>query len=580
MFMKQLLLVKIFVSIFVLSILSPQASNACTALMAGKKATADGSVLMAWCNDGNRLSWIEINPSTEFKSGTKIPMLSNRPIAASTLEAYYEQQRKGYNQVGWLEVPKDVPKKTYHHFIGRARHMGRSSLGFNEFGLTIGTEYTPMNSTLYNKHGAFAAGTNHWTTSMAQIALMKAKTAREAIKVMGALAEEHGFLYYYDEKVGLSLPIVDKSEAWIMEIFPAGPEWSPGSDKPGAVWCAQKIPDDEFFVFANRSRIEKIDLDDKENFLASPNVYSLAEELGLWNPDEDFIWWKVYAQPGGTWNCLREWDAYNTISPSKNFKATGDAKIDRYPFSVKPDQPITADDFLLLMRSELEGTEWDVTEDPAFNIDGEKSPLARNRGPKHLFDLVSNITGRDIHPERAIATDTTTQWIVVQNRDWMPDIIASSMWYSLGPAYTSVLAPIYPMINELPLSWTKEVDFDKINRDHAAWNFNLVYNLAHYRQQPAMKDIKNVIYPAEDYLFSMRPIVEQQAIKIYKKDGKDAAIEYLTDYCYYWFNQIHNSYDELVDYLLYNYIFEYPELYKKKLPCVTPNHLLPIMNKK
>jgi len=562
------------VSLIAASILTFNAleAKACTALIAGKKATADGSVLMAWSNDGNRMSWIEIIPSMKFEPGTKVPMLSNRPIAAKTLEVYHEQKRRGYDHVGYLKVPEDIPEVTYHHFIGRARHMGRSSVGFNEHGVTIVTEYTPMKDVLFNKNGAFAAGTNHWTTSMAQIALMQSRTAREAIKVMGSLAEKHGFLYYFDEKVGLTLPIVGKDEAWIMEIFPGGPDWTPGSDEPGAVWAAQRIPDDEFFVHANRSRIEEIDLDDKENFMASPNVYSLAKKLGLWNPDEKFVWWKVYGQPGGTWNCLREWVAYDTIAPSQEFEATGDAKKDRYPFSVKPDKPIKLQDLVDLMRNQYEGTKWDVTEDPAFQVKGKKSPLARTQGPKELFHLVSELAGRKVFPERTIATDTTTQWLVVHNRKWLPDPVSSAIWYSLGPTYTSVLAPLYPVVTDLPPSWTNKPDFNRINRDQASWNFNLVYNLIHVREQEAIEDVKRVIKPAEERFFAIQQEFEKKVIDVYSKQGEDAAVEMLTQYSYYWFNQIHNTYDELVDYLLYKYIFEYPELAPPKLPQIVPSY--------
>lgn len=545
-------------------------AKACTALMAGKKATADGSVLMAWSNDGNRMSWIEINPSMKFEPGTKVPMLSNRPIAARTLKVYHEQLQRGYDHVGYLNVPEDIPEVTYHHFIGRARHMGRSSVGFNEHGVTIATEYTPMKDVLFNKNGAFAAGTNHWTTSMAQIALMQSKTAREAIEVMGSLAEKHGFLYYFDEKVGLSLPIVGKDEAWIMEIFPAGPDWTPGSDEPGAVWAARRIPDDEFFVHANRSRIEEIDLDDKENFMASPNVHSLAEKLGLWNPAEKFVWWQVYGQPGGTWNCLREWIAYKTIAPSQKFSATGDAKKDRYPFSVKPDKPIKVQDLVDLMRNQFEGTKWDLTEDPAFQVKGKKSPLARMQGPKELFELVSELAGYKVFPERTITTDTTTQWLVVHNRKWLAEPVSSAIWYSLGPTYTSALAPLYPVVTELPLSWTSKTDFARINRDQAAWNFNLVYNLVHVKEQEAIEDVKGVIKPAEERLFAVQEEFEKKVTDIYKTKGKDAAVEMLTQYSYYWFNQVHNTYNELVDFLLYKYVFENPELAPPKLPQIVP----------
>lgn len=557
----------LLLSIFTLTFFS---SISCTTLIAGKNATVDGSVLMAFCNDGNVMSWVTIEESRLFPPGTKIPLLSNRPIPGNLAE-YKEQKRAGYDLHGFLEVGVDLPDRTFQYITGRARYMGREILGFNEHGVCCGAEYTPMQAALANYDGVMAGGTNYWTTSVSPIALMQAKTAREAIQVIGSLIEKFGFQYYFASDVALAIPIIDKTEGWIMEMFPAGPDWTPGSDKPGAVWCAQRIPDDHFFVYANRSVIGEIDLDDEENFMGSSNIYSLAEELGLWNPDEEFIWYKVYGNPAGAWVCMREWEAYNTMAPSKGFESTGDATVDRYPFSVKPDEKIALEDFVNLMRSQFEGTKWDVLKDPAWVVDGKISPLARVQGPTELFDLVSSLAGRRVYPERSIASDTTTQWFVVQNRDWLPDPVATAIWYTLGPTYTSVLAPIYPKITDLPLSWTNETIFNRVDRDQTAWNFNLVYNLSHVKHQEAIKDIKSVIEPAEEKLFAMRGKFEEEVINVYNKQGEGAAVEMLTDFSYFWLNQIHNTYDELVDYLLYKYVYE--ETAKgglPRLPVIVP----------
>ncbi len=545
----------------------------CTTLIAGKDATEDGSVMMAFCNDGNILSWITIEESRLFPPGTKIPLLSNRPIPGNLTE-HNEQKRAGYDFYGFLEVGTDLPDRTYQYITGRARYMGREILGFNEHGVSVGAEYTPMQAALANYEGVMAGGTNYWTTSISPLALMQAKTAREAIQVMGSLIEKFGFQYYFDSNVALAIPIVDKTEGWIMEMFPPGPDWEPDSDKPGAVWCAQRVPDDHVFVYANRSVIGRVDLDDKENFMGSPNIYTLAEELGLWNPEEEFIWHEVYGNPAGSWVVMREWYAYNTMAPSRGFESTGDATIDRYPFSVKPDKKMTLQNFVNIMRSQFEGSKWDVAADPAWEIDGKISPLARAQGPMELFDLVSSLAGRRVYPERAIATDTTSQWFIVQNRDWLPDPVATSIWYTLGPTYTSVLAPLYPKISELPLSWTNETWFNRVDRDQAAWNFNLVYNLAHAKHQEAIKDIRGVIEPAEEKLFAMREDFEKEVIRVYNEQGEGAAIRMLTDFSYFWFNQIHNTYDELVDYLLYKYVYE--EAVRgglPRLPVIVPPNL-------
>jgi len=557
----------ILVGILVFSLFD---AMACTTIIVGKNATEDGSVLMSFCNDGNILSWVTVEKSREYALGTKIPMLSNRPIPGD-IAGHEEQVRHGYDVVGYLNVPEDIPEKTYQFISGRSRYMARQIIGFNEFGVTTGAEYTPMMADVKCYKGVFGGATNHWTTSLCPLVLMQAKTAREAVQVMGRLIEKYGFQFYYSTENSIAIPVADRNEGWLMEMFPPGPDWTPGCGKPGAVWVAQRVPDDSYLIYANRSRIGKIDLDDAENFMGSSNIYSLAEELGLWDPDEEFIWWKVYSLPGGTWNVLREWFVYHTLSPSLGFETSGDAFKDRYPTFVKPDKPIKFQDIANIMRTQFEGTEWDVMEDPVWLIDGEKSPLARAQGDRELFNLLSAITGRKINKERAIVSDSTTQWYIVHNRSWLPDPIATAAWYSLGPTYTSMLAPIYPAVTQLPPSWTEPSDFNVINRDQVAWNMRLVHNIAHIKEEPAMRDIKGVLEPAEEKLFAMREKFEEKVIEVYDEKGEEAAIEMLTDYTYFWFNQIHHAYDELVDYLLYHYVYQYPNKgIPARLPVVVP----------
>ncbi len=92
---------------------------------------------------------------------------------------------------------------------------------------------------------------------------------------MGELAEKYGY------GGGEGLTIIDGEEAWLFEICGPGPFWSPGSEEPGAVWVAQRIPDDRVLIHANRSRIGEIDLENTTT--TSWPLQMSARPLSIWD---------------------------------------------------------------------------------------------------------------------------------------------------------------------------------------------------------------------------------------------------------------------------------------------------------
>ena len=143
--------------------------------------------------------------------------------------------------------------------------------------------------------------------------------------------------------------MIDPKEAWLFEIWGPGVFWTPDSGEPGAVWVAQRIPEGEVGVSANRSRIGAINLDDTDHFMASSNIYTLAQEYGWWDPDsgEEFKVYETYGYKAhSAYNSRREWRVLSLLAPSLNL----DPEAERYPFSVKPDKPVTPQDLMRINR--------------------------------------------------------------------------------------------------------------------------------------------------------------------------------------------------------------------------------------
>ena len=435
--------------------------------------------------------------------------------------------------------------------------------GLNEHGLNIAIEFLPMRSVLACKRGVVGPNSNHWTTSLIANGLMRAKTAREAIKLIGDMVEKYGFQYYRAPHAGVALPIADDKEAWLMEIFGPGEKWTPDSGRPGGVWCAQRIPDGKVGCSANRSRIGRVDLNDPDMFMASPNIHSLAEELGFWKKGEPFVWYDVYGGSGGIYNSLREWRALSLVAPSLGLEPPGDPAADRYPFSVKPDKPLTVRQLMAIMRDGYEGTEFDLTEHEAFKVNGTKSPLARPWGPMELFDLLG------IKPQRALCTPTSGYVFIAQLRDWLPDSFGNCLWFAYGPAYTSCFVQIYAGVTDLPDSWDLGPDYTKIRRDQTPWNFRLVFSLANnLRYQDAMQDIEQVFGPAENAFFDIQAKVERTASEIASKNGGKGVEQFLNAYADHCLKQVGYGYNELVEYLTFRYLVEHWEVAPPKLPVI------------
>jgi dipeptidase len=531
---------------------------ACSTILVGKQATSDGSVLMSHSCDGDIMGLIYVMPAQKYPKGTKLPMYWNLP-RPRTHQEYLSNLRKGYDLVGYLPV-----EETYRSIILAGNVENMTTGGMNEHGLNIAIEFLPMRSGLACTRGVVGPNSNHWTTSLIANGLMRARTARQAIRIIGDMVEQYGFQYYRAPHAGVALPIADDKEVWLMEIFGPGQEWTADSGKPGGVWCAQRIPDGEIGCSANRSRIGKVDLKNHDMFITSPNIHSLAEELGIWKKGEPFVWHDAYGGQGSTYNSLREWRALSLAAPSLKLQVTGNPKVDRYPFSVKPDRSLNVQRLMTIMRDGYEGTEFDVTEHPAFNPQGKKSPLARPWGPREIFDLLG------IKPERALCTPTSGYVFVAQLRDWLPDTVGNCLWFAYGPAYTSCFVPIYAGVTDLPNTWDQAPDYTRINRDQVQWNFRLVFSLANnLRYQDVIQDIQHVFRPAEAAFFKIQKQVERTADEVLRKEGAIGVERFLNAYTEHCLRQVGYAYKELVDYLMFTYLVDHSEVAPQKLPEVS-----------
>jgi dipeptidase len=514
----------------------------CTNVLVDPGATVDRSSIISHCEDGGLVGRVERVPAQKHRKGTMIPI---------------------YNQN--LQLTCEIPQvsETYaytHWFESQSRHgpqWSQSLSGMNEHGLVV---VGPLVAILTRPEAQTKNGRlmNICSKPLHEFALERCKTAREAIKLMGDLVCEYGWNY-----VGTGTTITDGKEAWSMEIIGAGAAWTPGCGKPGAVWVAQRIPNGHVYVYANRSRIGKVNLDDHDYFMASPNIYSFAQEMGWWNPGKPFVWYDVFFTRGPIerTSSLREWSALNSVAPSLGL----DPEVGRWPFSVKPDKPISVQDVMAIHRNYLDGTPYDVTEKPAWLVAGKKSPMACPWGPEDLHKLIG------VSPERSIASHRNNWTHVSQVRANLPDPIKVCMWSGFGPAASSCFAPIYSGTAELPKSWTY-TDKDKVNRENSWWSFHLVQSLSSIQYQKVIEDIKGVRDPAEARFLAKQQDIEKTIIELYSSRSETAAQKLaerlVTQYTNDCLHAVSNAWWKLVDYLLFKYYSRVSVDVPQELPVV------------
>jgi dipeptidase len=202
------------------------------------------------------------------------------------------------------------------------------------------------------------------------IALQRARSAREAIHIMGELVDKYGYA-----SEGESFSVADPSEVWIMEMIGKGIEMvkeggTTYNKNRGAVWVAVRIPDGYVSGHANQARIRQFPLDDPENCLYAPDVISFAREKGYYQgPDEAFSFSDTYAPvdfSGARFCEIRVWSFFKEINDDmyQYFDyVKGQDLGNRMPLYIKPDRRISNADLMHFMRDHLEGTELDMTKD-------------------------------------------------------------------------------------------------------------------------------------------------------------------------------------------------------------------------
>ncbi len=500
-------------------------SDNCTSILVGRLASVDGSTMTTHTCDCGLCDWTWRHvPGRRHRPGEtrKIYHISQFKTWPPTEGLKWDLIKKDFTGVEIPEVPYTY---AYHH--GMFGYINEKQVAIGES--TIGNVKKLDNPT---PTPAFDI------TMLTIIAMERASTAREAIRIMGELAEKYGYGFHDN---GEMLAVADPKEVWIFEIFPVGPLWTPDSGKPGAVWCAQRVPDDHVSVCPNESRIGEIDLNNPDYFMASPNVISCAVENGLYDPSsgKPFNWKKAYSPVNesalsSNGRYQRLWRFFDLVAPS--LKLSPSTPNMDLPFSVKPDRKLSVADVINMTRDRSYGTPFD----PVKGIRG--GPF---KNPNYYRQT------RTICDSRAEYTTVT------QCRDWLPDPIGGIVWIAFGSQDTSCYMPFYAGVSELPRSFSVG-DHWVFSRDSARWAFDYVDFHVQVIYSEAIKDVQAAIEKYEKPVIEQIPEIDRRALELYKKNPNEA-IKFLTAFSLNNAQNVIKAWWELGDQLLvkYNHLYLY-----------------------
>ena len=382
-------------------------SEACTNVIVTRGASADGSCLVSYAADSHWLyGELYFKPQADWATGSKLKVC-------------------------------DWDSGKYLGEIEQVQHTYKTIGNMNEHQLII------AETTFGGRHGLNNPDAIMDYGSLIYITRQRARTAREAIRLMDELTQKYG---YYSE--GESFSIADKEEAWIMEMVGKGAE-------KGSVWVARRIPDGYVSGHANQSRITTFPLDDPDNCLYSKDVISFARKMGWFDgKDEEFSFRDAYCPLdfGGLRGCeARVWSAFNILGKGKFAYEDGGSLVEKdsydyvdyamghnpannMPLWIKPAGKVSVKDVADVMRDHYEGTPMDMTQD--IGAGGNALPY-RWRPMGFTYD------GKEYTNERAIATQQTAFWFVGQSRGNYPDVLGGIIWFGTDDAATSYVTPIY-----------------------------------------------------------------------------------------------------------------------------------------
>ena len=246
-------------------------------LYIGKNFTSDGHAWLAGYGDEPSSHWLEIAPRKEHKKKEVISV-------GVTETANFPGKLINIPQVS--QTFKHI-RVSYSFYLGAPAPLTNG--GLNEHGVAVRDVWSESRKELIAMTPKIQTGPNY--SDFSRIVLERAKTAREAVTIVGNLIKEYGESTYG----GNSHIFADSDEAWIMIQFAGGV----------GLWAAERLGPESIRV-SRPGYIEQIPIHEKENpnFLYSNNLIKFCKDKG-WYSSGPFNLNKILGDGKGRWKGVK-----------------------------------------------------------------------------------------------------------------------------------------------------------------------------------------------------------------------------------------------------------------------------------
>ena len=440
----------------------------CTTILVGKKATYDGSTIIARNDDGGfeakqiRAHGPEASPKT-YK--TVISHLTV-PLPGNAL---------GYT---------DCPNVTKTNGVWPACGINSANVAMTATetitsnARVIGADPYVVYQPKKGRNGQAVPG-GIGEEDLLTLVLPYIRSAREGVLRTGALLEQYGTY----EANGMAF--ADAQEIWWLETI------------GGHHWIAKRVPDDRVVIMPNQFGLDQFDFADaygeQKDHLCSRDLQEFVEKHHLaldmtdsFNPRLTF---GSHSDSDHIYNTPRAWFMGRYFLP-RTYRWDGDGadftpRSDDIPWSFVPERKVTVEDVRYLLGSYYQGTPYD--------------PYDKNAPERGKY--------------RTIGVPNSDVCGILQIRGYLPEAIQGIQWLSMGGSGFTACFPLYAQVPTFPkyISGTIET----VSTDSMYWHSRLIAALTDAHMGNALlyneRHVNGVMNQGQQLLYEYDEKIQQGA---------------------------------------------------------------------